>query len=87
MATCSCTKTHALRLSSKKDALVLDPFLGSGTTLIACEQLGRRCRGFEIDPRYVDVIIRRWEQATGKRGVLEGDGRPFVQVAEERTGS
>ena len=78
---------HALRLSSKKDALVLDLFLGSGTTLVACEQLGRRCRGFEIDPRYVDVALRRWEQITGTRAVLEGDGRPFAQVAEERTGS
>lgn len=45
---------------------VYDPFLGSGTTLIAAEQLGRRCYGMEIEPRYIDVIVRRWENFTGK---------------------
>ena len=45
---------------------VLDPFLGSGTTMIACEKLGRRCYGMEIEPRYVDVAVRRWEEYTGK---------------------
>jgi DNA modification methylase len=45
---------------------VFDPFLGSGTTLIACEKLGRRCYGMEIEPRYVDVAVKRWEQFTGK---------------------
>lgn len=49
--------------------LVLDPFLGSGTTVIACEQLGRRCFGLEIEPRYVDVIVCRWEEYTGKQAV------------------
>ena len=49
---------------------VLDPFGGSGSTLIACEQLGRRCRMMEIDPHYCDVIIDRWEQFTGKKAVL-----------------
>jgi hypothetical protein len=47
--------------------LVLDPFLGSGTTLIACEQLGRTCMGIEIEPRYVDVAVKRWETLTGKK--------------------
>jgi DNA modification methylase len=47
--------------------LVLDPFGGSGSTLIACEQMGRQCRMIEIDPRYVDVIIKRWENLTGKK--------------------
>jgi DNA modification methylase len=51
-------------------ALVYDPFLGSGTTLIAAEQLGRTCYGLEIDPHYVDVIIKRWEQLTGKEAEL-----------------
>lgn len=51
-------------------AVVLDPFGGSGTTLIACEQTGRRCCMMEIDPHYCDVIIRRWEEFTGKRAVL-----------------
>ena len=49
--------------------IVYDPFLGSGTTLIAAEALGRRCYGLEIEPRYVDVVIRRWEGFTGKTAV------------------
>jgi tRNA G10 N-methylase Trm11 len=49
---------------------ILDPFLGSGTTLIAAEQLGRRCYGMEIEPKYVDVIVARWEAFTGKKAVL-----------------
>lgn len=50
---------------------VYDPFLGSGTTLIAAEQLGRRCYGMEIDPIYCDVIIARWEAFTGQQASLE----------------
>ncbi len=46
---------------------VYDPFLGSGTTLIAAEQLGRTCYGIEIEPRYVDVIVKRWENLTGEQ--------------------
>jgi len=53
---------------------IFDPFLGSGTTLIAAEQLGRRCYGMEIEPRYVDVIVKRWEDFTGKKAVLENAG-------------
>ena len=60
-----------LRNSSKTGGIVLDPFLGSGSTLVACEQLGRRCRGLEIDPRYVDVAVRRWEALTGKTAELQ----------------
>lgn len=55
---------------SEESDIVLDPFGGSGSTLIACEQLGRRCRMMEIDPHYCDVIIRRWETFTGKKAVL-----------------
>lgn len=51
-------------------AVVFDPFGGSGTTLIACEQTGRSCRMMEIDPKYCDVIIRRWEEFTGEKAVL-----------------
>jgi DNA modification methylase len=54
-----------LRNSSKSNELVLDPFAGSGSTLIACERLGRRCAAVELDPRYADVIVRRWEAFTG----------------------
>lgn len=56
--------------SSRQGDVVLDPFGGSGSTLIACEQLGRKCRMMEIDPHYCDVIIRRWETFTGKKAVL-----------------
>ena len=50
---------------------VYDPFLGSGTTLIAAEQLNRKCYGMEISPAYCDVIVKRWENLTGKKAVLE----------------
>lgn len=55
-----------LRNSSKPGDLVLDAFGGSGSTLIACEQMGRRCRTMELEPAYVDVIIDRWQLLTGK---------------------
>ena len=55
---------------TKKDGSVIDCFCGTGTTLIACEQLGRRCYGIEIEPKYVDVIIERWENLTGQKAVL-----------------
>lgn len=54
--------------------LILDPFLGSGSTLIAAEQLGRTCFGMELSPQYCDVIVERWEKLTGKKARLEGDG-------------
>ena len=57
--------------SSRPDELIVDPFLGSGTTLIAAEQLDRRCYGIEIDPTYCDVIVKRWENLTGDTAVLE----------------
>lgn len=59
-----------LRDYSEAGDEILDPFGGSGSTLIACEQLGRRCRMMEIDPHYCDVIIDRWEKFTGKKAVL-----------------
>lgn len=52
--------------NTKKDDLVLDSFLGSGSTLIAAEKTGRICYGIEIDPKYVDVILKRWEDYTGQ---------------------
>ncbi len=63
---------------------VYEPFCGSGTTLIAAEQSGRVCYGVELDAKYVDVIICRWQQYTGKQAVLDGDGRTFGEIAEER---
>lgn len=61
---------RAITNSSKKGDFVLDLFGGSGTTLVACEETGRKCRMMELDPKYVDVIINRWEQLTGKKAVL-----------------
>ena len=55
--------------SSRQGEIVLDPFGGSGTTLIACEQLGRRCRMVELDPVYCDVIVDRWEKFTGQKAI------------------
>jgi DNA modification methylase len=66
------------------DQAVYDCFLGSGTTLIAAEQTGRLCYGVELDPKYVDVIVRRWQQYTGKQAVHEADGRTFDVIAAER---
>lgn len=60
----------ALNNSSKQEDIILDVFGGSGSTLIACEQLNRNCYMMELDPHYVDVIINRWEQFTGKKAVL-----------------
>lgn len=60
---------YQIKNSSRKDEIVLDLFGGSGTTLMACEQLGRKCRMMEYDPHYVDVIIARWEKMTGKKAV------------------
>jgi len=61
---------RAISHSSRVGDVIFDPFLGSGTTLIACEQLGRVCRGLELDPGYCDVIIARWENLTGIKAVL-----------------
>ena len=64
--------------------LVLDPFLGSGSTLIAAEKTGRRCRGLELDPLYVDVILRRYREFTGRPGTLRDTGEALADVAERR---
>jgi DNA modification methylase len=69
-----------LDLTNRGD-LVLDPFLGSGSTLMACEKTGRVCRGLELDPLYTDVIIRRFEAATGIPAVLAETGERFVDLA------
>ncbi|HLK47713.1 MAG TPA: DNA modification methylase [Bryobacteraceae bacterium] len=69
---------------TRRGELVYEPFLGSGTTLAAAELTGRVCYGIELDPQYVDVVVRRWEALTGKQAVLEGDGRTFQQIALER---
>lgn len=72
---------RAIRNSSRPGNVVLDPFGGSGTTLIAAEKSGRIARLIELDPKYVDVIVRRWEEFTGKKATRETDGFAFVQMA------
>ena len=60
---------------------MLDPFGGSGSTLIACEKAGRQARLIELDPKYFDVIIRRFQEYAGKVVTLDGDGRSFEEIA------
>ena len=64
---------------------MLDPFCGSGTILIAAERTGRRARAIEIDPRYVDVAVRRWQAYTGKRAIHEASGECFEEREERST--
>ncbi|MGE9010455.1 site-specific DNA-methyltransferase [Leptospira interrogans] len=71
----------AMRDCSRRGDIVLDPFMGSGTTLLAAEKVGRRAFGIEIDPLYVDVAIRRWQQFTKQDAVLERTGETFDEVA------
>lgn len=75
----------AMRDCSMQGDIVLDGFMGSGTTIMAGEKVGRRCFGIECDPIYVDVAIRRWERATKAEATLMGDGRTFAEIAVFRT--
>jgi DNA modification methylase len=63
---------------------VLDPFGGSGSTLIACEKAGRHARLIELDPKYVDVIILRWQEFNGGTATLDGNGRSYEEIAAGR---
>ena len=74
----------AMKDCSHRRGLVLDPFLGSGTTLIAAERTGRRARTIEIDPLYVDVAGRRWQAYTGKDATLSATGETFDEVVKAR---
>jgi DNA modification methylase len=77
---------RAIQNSSKSRDIVLDLFGGSGTTLIAAERTGRSARLLELDPKYVDVIVERWQNLTGEVAVLEGEDRTYddLRVARER---
>jgi DNA modification methylase len=75
---------RAIAYSSKKNENVLDLFGGSGSTLVACEQLERRAFLMEIDPAYCDVIVERWQKLTGKTAVLEGTGQTFEATTTTR---
>ena len=72
---------RAVRNSSKTRDIVLDPFGGSGTTLIACEKSGRRARLMELDPKYVDVICRRYQDFSGNEAKRASDGASFGVLA------
>lgn len=74
----------AIKDCSKRNGIVLDPFVGSGTAVIAAERTGRRARAMDIDPRYVDVCVRRWQSYTGKAATLAGTGHSFGEIELER---
>ncbi len=77
----------ALRNSSRRGDIVLDSFLGSGTTLIAAERTGRISYGLELDPRYVDIVLRRWQQHTGDEAVHAFTGEKFNDALIRKRGS
>jgi hypothetical protein len=74
----------AMRDCTSRGGLIFDPFLGSGTTVIAAEKVGRRCYGIEYEAAYVDCAVRRWQAYTGRDAVLEGEGRTFDEIAAAR---
>ena len=78
-----CMRRPIVNNSAVRDA-IYDPFLGSGTTLVAAETTGRRCLGMEIDPRYVDVAVQRWQLLTGQAAVLASEDRVFDDIATAR---
>jgi DNA modification methylase len=75
---------RAIRNSSKGRDIVLDPFGGSGSTLIACAKAGRHGRLVQLDPKYCDVIIRRWQAWTGEQATLDDARRTFEEIAAGR---
>ena len=74
----------AIQDCSHRQGLILDPFAGSGTVLVAAERTGRRARAMELDPQYVDVAIHRWQRVSGKQAVLVATGQTWEQVRAER---
>jgi DNA modification methylase len=74
----------AIRDCSRRGDIVLDPFMGVGTTILAADRIGRRARGIEVDSLYVDAAIRRWQQVTKRDAILEGTRKTFEEVAIER---
>ena len=72
--------------NSRAGESIYEPFSGSGTTIIACEMTGRRCLAVELNPVYVDVAVKRWQQFTGRLAVLEGSEKSFDEIVVERGG-
>jgi DNA modification methylase len=75
----------AMRDCSRRGEIVLDPFMGSGTTILAAEKVGRRAYGLEIDPLYVDAAVKRWQDFTKRDAILKATGQTFDEVACART--
>jgi DNA modification methylase len=75
---------HGFQTAGQRGDMVLDLFGGSGSTLIACEKTNRQARLMELDPKYCDVIVKRWQEFTGQSATLDGDGRTFAEIAEAR---
>jgi DNA modification methylase len=73
-----------LKNSSQRGDIVLDPFGGSGSTLIAAQKSGRRARLMELDPRFVDVIVRRWQEWSGLKAYLRSSGESYDALAATR---
>jgi DNA modification methylase len=71
---------HYIENSTKAGGLVYEPFGGSGTTIIASEKTGRTCNAMELDPKYCDVIVKRWQKFTGEQAKLEGSGDLFPTI-------
>ena len=69
---------------SKRGDIVLDSFLGSGSTLIACEKAHRLCYGIELEPLYIDTTIRRWQELTGKEAIRESDKKSYKKILAEQ---
>ena len=76
---------RALNNSSKGGDTVLDVFGGSGSTLIACEKIDREARPMDLDAKYVDVIVKRWQEFTGRKATLEATGATFEEIAADTT--
>lgn len=78
--------TRSLEFHTNSGEYVYEPFGGSGTAIIACEKLGRRSLTMELDSKYCDVIVDRWQRFTGKKAILESSGMAFEAVMEQRNG-
>ena len=73
---------EALNKTTRASAVIMDLFGGSGSTLIACEKTARDCRMMELDPKYCDVIIKRWQDFTGKKAINAETNQPFAEVTD-----
>jgi DNA modification methylase len=74
----------AIKDCSRRGDIVLDPFAGSGTTIVAAQKTGRRAFAMEIEPRFIDTAVRRWQECTGKEAVHSETGGSFARVEEQR---